>query len=87
MAHLTVTVRYCLLQFFITLSAMAHLDGKHVVFGAVTAGMEVVEAIAALAGGSDGGGTPKMRVVIEACGELRHPKDLGPWTPMERARV
>lgn len=32
-------------QFFITLAATPHLDGKHAVFGRVTRGMEVVEAI------------------------------------------
>ena len=66
MAHLTVTVRYCLLQFFITLSAMAHLDGKHVVFGAVVQGLELLEAIAGAAAGADG--TPRRDVVIEDCG-------------------
>ena len=32
-------------QFFITLDATPWLDGKHAVFGAVTEGLEVVEAI------------------------------------------
>ncbi|MFB6104794.1 MAG: peptidylprolyl isomerase [Halobacteriaceae archaeon] len=32
-------------QFFITLAAQPHLDGRHPVFGEVTAGMDVVEAI------------------------------------------
>jgi peptidyl-prolyl cis-trans isomerase B (cyclophilin B) len=33
-------------QFFITLGAAHHLDGKHSVFGNVTSGMEVADAIA-----------------------------------------
>ncbi len=32
-------------QFFITLAAQPHLDGRHSVFGRVTAGMEAVRAI------------------------------------------
>jgi cyclophilin family peptidyl-prolyl cis-trans isomerase len=32
-------------QFFITLAATPWLDGKHAIFGKVTAGMDVVEAI------------------------------------------
>jgi cyclophilin family peptidyl-prolyl cis-trans isomerase len=34
-------------QFFITLDAQPGLDGKHTVFGRVTSGMDVVEALAA----------------------------------------
>jgi peptidyl-prolyl cis-trans isomerase A (cyclophilin A) len=32
-------------QFFVTLDAQPHLDGRHAVFGKVTDGMDVVEAI------------------------------------------
>jgi cyclophilin family peptidyl-prolyl cis-trans isomerase len=55
-------------QFFITLDAMPHLDGKHVVFGRVTSGMEYVEAIVGVAG--DRSGVPARRVVIADCGQL-----------------
>lgn len=43
------------------------LDGKHVVFGQVVSGMEVVQAIEAV-GSRDGRTT--QRVVIEDCGQL-----------------
>ncbi len=35
-------------QFFVTLDAQPHLDDKHAVFGRVTEGMDVVEAIGSL---------------------------------------
>ena len=54
-------------QFFITLDAMPHLDGKHVVFGRVTRGMEYVEAVCAAAGTNTG--EPARAVVIGDCGE------------------
>ena len=61
-------------QFFITLDAMPHLDGKHVVFGRVVEGMEYVEAIAGAAGAAgDATGKPTRRVVIQDCGELPPP--------------
>ncbi len=43
------------------------LDGKHVVFGTVSGGMEVVKAIEAV--GSSGGAT-RAPVVIADCGEI-----------------
>ena len=43
------------------------LDGKHVVFGTVVKGMDVVDAIDAV-GSEDG--TPSQKVVITASGEL-----------------
>ena len=54
-------------QFFITTVVTAWLDGKHVVFGEVTEGVDVVRQIE-LVGSSQG--TPKRRVVIADCGQL-----------------
>jgi len=54
-------------QFFITTVKTGWLDGKHVVFGMVTDGMDVVKRIEAL--GSPGG-QPSKKVVIRDCGQL-----------------
>lgn len=54
-------------QFFITTKKTAHLDGRHVVFGCVTDGFDVVRLIEMNGSRS---GTPKRRVVITKCGVL-----------------
>ena len=54
-------------QFFLCTSATSWLNGKHVVFGEVTKGMEVVKKIEAV--GSKEGRTSKP-VKILGCGEL-----------------
>jgi peptidyl-prolyl isomerase F (cyclophilin D) len=54
-------------QFFITTAVTDWLDGKHVVFGEVVEGMDVVRAVEAV--GSQSGKTSK-RVVIADCGVL-----------------
>jgi peptidylprolyl isomerase len=54
-------------QFFICTAATSWLDGKHVVFGKVVEGLEVVGKIEGV--GSQGGETRKA-VVIADCGEL-----------------
>ncbi|GCB62816.1 peptidyl-prolyl cis-trans isomerase E isoform X1 [Scyliorhinus torazame] len=53
-------------QFFITLDKTDWLDGKHVVFGEVVEGMDVVKQIEAQ-GSKDG--KPKQKVIISDCGE------------------
>jgi len=55
-------------QFFITTVNTPWLDGRHVVFGKVTAGMDLVKKIEAQ--GSDSG-KPKAAVTISDCGELK----------------
>merc|ERR1712154_342933 len=54
-------------QFFLCTVKTAWLDGKHVVFGSVTKGMDVVKKIEKV--GSQSGKTSK-KVVIKACGQV-----------------
>ncbi|CAN1282320.1 Peptidyl-prolyl cis-trans isomerase CYP19-4 [Linum perenne] len=54
-------------QFFITTVTTSWLDGRHVVFGKVLAGMDVVYKVEAEGKQS---GTPKSKVVIVDSGEL-----------------
>jgi cyclophilin family peptidyl-prolyl cis-trans isomerase len=54
-------------QFFLCTAATPWLDGKHVVFGKVVEGMDVVQKIEAL--GSRSGAT-KAKIVVADCGQL-----------------
>merc|ERR1712050_154922 len=54
-------------QFFLCTATTSHLDGKHVVFGKVVEGMDIVKKIEAV--GSSSGKTEK-KVLVSACGEL-----------------
>jgi peptidyl-prolyl isomerase F (cyclophilin D) len=54
-------------QFFITLVKTEWLDGKHVVFGKVVEGMDVIKAIEKY--GSESGRTSK-KIVISDCGQI-----------------
>lgn len=54
-------------QFFITTTRTSHLDGRHVVFGTVLEGYDVVELIE-MCGSSSG--KPRRRVVIAKSGVL-----------------
>ena len=54
-------------QFFITTVVTSWLDGKHVVFGEVVEGMDLVKKIE---GYGSQAGTPKAKVVISKCGTV-----------------
>lgn len=54
-------------QFFITFIPCPWLDNKHVVFGQVTKGKEIVDALHSIASSS---GKPSKAAFIEDCGQL-----------------
>lgn len=56
-------------QFFITLASTPHLDGRHTVFGKVTAGMDVIEKIGKVK--TDSSDRPLEPVVMEKVTILR----------------
>jgi len=54
-------------QFFITCAPCDFLDGKHVIFGRIIEGMNVVRMIENVPAPE---GRPKLEVVIEECGQM-----------------
>ena len=54
-------------QFFLCTAETGWLDGKHCVFGSVTAGMDVVRKVESY--GSDSG-TTRAKIVVDNCGQL-----------------
>ncbi len=55
-------------QFFITLDSQPHLDGKHVVFGTVIEGHDIVNQIERVS--VEENDRPKVPVKITNCGEM-----------------
>eukprot|EP00192_Tetraselmis_astigmatica_P014523 CAMPEP_0117697940 /NCGR_PEP_ID=MMETSP0804-20121206/29503_1 /TAXON_ID=1074897 /ORGANISM="Tetraselmis astigmatica, Strain CCMP880" /LENGTH=182 /DNA_ID=CAMNT_0005512237 /DNA_START=358 /DNA_END=906 /DNA_ORIENTATION=- len=63
-------------QFFLTLKACQHLDGKHTVFGHITSGMDVLEDIAKIK--VDKNNRPKKPVKLFSVSVLQDPWDGQP---------
>ncbi|OAA55010.1 peptidyl-prolyl cis-trans isomerase [Niveomyces insectorum RCEF 264] len=57
-------------QFFVTTVPTPFLDGKHVVFGRVVDGMDVVRKMEHVRTGARGRDMPDLDVVVAECGEM-----------------
>jgi peptidyl-prolyl isomerase H (cyclophilin H) len=57
-------------QFFITTVPTPFLDGKHVVFGKVVDGLDVVQKMERTKTGRRGKDVPDLDVVVSQCGEM-----------------
>ena len=57
-------------QFFVTLKATPHLNGKHVVFGELVQGMDVLRKIARVDTGDRDVPVTGQKVVIADCGQI-----------------
>ncbi|CCE79340.1 Piso0_001397 [Millerozyma farinosa CBS 7064] len=55
-------------QFFICCRDLPHLDGKHVVFGKVVEGFDIIHTIESVE--TDAQESPKSQVLITNCGEM-----------------
>ena len=71
-SYLFVALSYVFLSSFLCV-AKPHLDGKHVVFGKVVEGMNIIHKIEETPTTGD---KPDVDVIIEECGEM--PKDYNP---------
>ncbi|CDK25060.1 unnamed protein product [Kuraishia capsulata CBS 1993] len=55
-------------QFFICLEPQPHLDGKHVVFGEVIEGQDIVRQIGSVS--TDSQSRPRLDITVVDCGEM-----------------
>jgi cyclophilin family peptidyl-prolyl cis-trans isomerase len=63
-------------QFFITFRATPHLDGRHVVFGRIVSGHEILRVLELVA--VDSNDKPKVPVTIVDCGQIGLEEDAVP---------